>query len=85
MNKGSDDQKIRRLARDRDIRPLIKHCEFTSLHKAWNVRLGSDLYHRRNTNETVNAATKQNSARSCGHTVGGSSSANSSSSASFTT
>ena len=58
-DKGYDDQKIRRLAHDHDIRPLIKHREFTPLHKAWNARLDSDLYHRRNMNETVNAAIKQ--------------------------
>ncbi|QLG61898.1 IS5 family transposase [Halorarum salinum] len=57
-DKGYDDQKLRRLARDHDIRPLIKHREFTPLHKAWNTRLDSDLYHRRNMNETVNAAIK---------------------------
>jgi len=46
-------------ARDHNIRPLIKHREFTSLHKAWNARLDNNLYHRRNMNETVNAAIKQ--------------------------
>ncbi len=58
-DKGYDDQKLQRLARDHDIRPLIKHREFTSLHKAWNARLNSDLYHRRNMSETVNAAIKR--------------------------
>ena len=58
-DKGYDDQKLRQLARDRDIRPLIKHREFSPRHKAWNARLDSDLYHRRNMNETVNAAIKQ--------------------------
>jgi IS5 family transposase len=58
-DKGYDDQKLRRLARDHDIRPLIKHREFTSLHKAWNARLDGNLYHQRNVNETVNAAIKQ--------------------------
>jgi len=58
-DKGYDDQKLRRLAREHDIRPLIKHREFTSLHKAWNARLNSELYPRRNMNETVNAAIKQ--------------------------
>ena len=33
-DKGYDDQKIRRLARQHDVRPLIKHREFTSLHEA---------------------------------------------------
>jgi IS5 family transposase len=58
-DRGYDDQKLRRLSHDHDIRPLIKHREFTPLHKAWNARLDSDLYHRRNMNETVNAAIKQ--------------------------
>ena len=35
-DKGYDDQKIKRLARQYEVRPLIKHREFTSLHKAWN-------------------------------------------------
>jgi IS5 family transposase len=58
-DKGYDDQKLRRLAREHDIRQLIKHREFTSLHKAWNARLNSDLYHRRKMNERVNATIKQ--------------------------
>jgi IS5 family transposase len=58
-DKGYDDQKLRRLARDHEIRPFIKHREFTSLHRAWNARLDSDRYHRRNVNETVNATIKQ--------------------------
>ena len=58
-DKGYDDKKLRKLAHDHDIRPLIKHREFTSFHKAWNTRPDSNLYHRRNTNETVNAAIKQ--------------------------
>ncbi len=33
-DKGYDDQKTRRLARQHEIYPLIKHREFTSLHKA---------------------------------------------------
>lgn len=59
MTRGYDDQKLRRLAHDHGVRPLIKHREFTPFHKAWNARLDSDLYHRRNMNETVNAAIKQ--------------------------
>jgi IS5 family transposase len=58
-DKGYDDQKLRRFSHDHNIRPLIKHQEFTPLHKAWNARLDSDLYHRRNMNETVNTAIKQ--------------------------
>lgn len=58
-DKGYDDQKLRQVARDHNIRPLIKHREFTPLHKAWNARLDTDLYHQRNMNETVNATIKQ--------------------------
>ena len=58
-DKGYDDQTLRRLAHEYDVRPLIKHREFTPLHKAWNARLDSDLYNQRNINESVNAAIKQ--------------------------
>jgi IS5 family transposase len=58
-DRGHDDQKVRQLAQDRDIRPLIRHREFTPLHRAWNVRPDSDLCHRRGMNETVNATIKQ--------------------------
>ncbi len=58
-DKGYDDQKLRPFAYEYDIRQLIKHREFTTLHKAWNARLDSDRYHRRNMNETVNGAIKQ--------------------------
>lgn len=57
-DKGYDDKKLRHLAHKHDIRPLIKHREFTPLHRVWNVRLDTDLYHQRNINETVNAAIK---------------------------
>ena len=33
-DKGYDDQKIRSLAREKEVRPLIKHRGFSSLHKA---------------------------------------------------
>ncbi len=58
-DKGYDDQKLRDFARDHGIRPLIKQREFTPLHKAWNARLDTDLYHQRNMNERVNATIKQ--------------------------
>ena len=48
-------------ARAHEIRPLSKHREFPSLHEAWNARPDSDLYHRRNVNETVTATIKQTS------------------------
>jgi IS5 family transposase len=58
-DKGYDDQKLRRLACDHDVRPLIKHGEFSSLHKAWNARLDTGLSHQQNMNETANATIKQ--------------------------
>jgi IS5 family transposase len=58
-DKGYDDQKLRRIAHEHDVQPLIKHREFTPFHKAWNVRLDTDLYHQRNMNEAVNAVIKQ--------------------------
>jgi IS5 family transposase len=61
-DKGYDDQKVRAVARDAGVRPLIKHREFSSLHKAWNTRLDADLYGRRSQNETVNSRLK----RTCG-------------------
>ena len=50
-----DDQKVRTLAYEVEIRPLIKHREFSSLRKAWNARLDADLYGQRIQNRTVNS------------------------------
>jgi len=58
-DKGYDDQKIRALARETGVRPLIKHRGFSSLHKAWNARLDTDLYGQRSQNETVNSRLKR--------------------------
>ena len=58
-DKGYDDQKIRALAREDGIRPLIKHREFSSLHRAWNARMDADLYGQRSQNETVNSRIKR--------------------------
>jgi len=58
-DKGYDDQKIRRLARQHEVRVLIKHREFTSIHKAWNARLDADLYGQRSQSETVNPTLKR--------------------------
>jgi IS5 family transposase len=58
-DKGYDDQKVRALAREAGVRPLIKHREFSSLHKAWNDRLDADLYSQRSQNETVNSSLKR--------------------------
>jgi IS5 family transposase len=58
-DKGYDDQNIRNLAREEGVRPLIKHREFSSLHKAWNARLDANLYGQRSQNETVNSRLKR--------------------------
>ena len=58
-DKGYDDQKVRALARNEGVRPLIKHREFSSLHKAWNARLDADLYSQRSQTETVNSRLKR--------------------------
>jgi IS5 family transposase len=57
-DKGYDDQTVRAVARDAGVRPLIKHREFSSIHKAWNARLDADLYSQRSQNETVNSRLK---------------------------
>jgi IS5 family transposase len=58
-DKGYDDQTIRRLARQHEVRPLIKHRRFSSLHEAWNARLDTDLYGQRCQSETVNSTLKR--------------------------
>jgi IS5 family transposase len=57
-DKGYNDQKIRSLASG-IVRPLIKHREFSSLHRAWNARLDADLYGQRSQNDTVNSRLKR--------------------------
>jgi len=76
-DKGYDDQKIRRLARHHEVRPLIKHREFTSLHKAWNARLDADLYGQRSQSETVNSTLKRKYGAFVRSRNGGNSSVNS--------
>lgn len=58
-DKGYDDQKIRRLARQYEVHPLIQHREFTSRHKAWNAHLDANLYGQRSQSETVNSTLKR--------------------------
>ncbi len=58
-DKGYDDQQIRAMARKYEIRPLIKHREFSSLQKAWNARLDSEFYGQRSQSETVNSRLKR--------------------------
>lgn len=58
-DKGYDNQKIQALAHEDNLRPLIKHCEFSSFHEAWNARLDADLYGQRSQNETINSRLKR--------------------------
>ncbi|WP_254280632.1 IS5 family transposase [Haloarcula marina] len=58
-DKGYDDQTVRTLARHQGVRPLIKHREFSSLQKAWNVRIDADLYGQRSQTESVNSRLKR--------------------------
>ena len=58
-DKGYDDRKVRAVARETGVRPLIKHREFSSLHEAWNSRLDADLYGQRSQNETVYSRLKR--------------------------
>ncbi|WP_251331619.1 IS5 family transposase [Haloplanus pelagicus] len=58
-DKGYDDQKVRAVAHEENVRPLIKHREFSSLHEAWNARIDAELYGQRSQNETVNSRIKR--------------------------
>jgi IS5 family transposase len=59
-DKGYDDRQIRTLARENDVRPLIRHREFSSLQKAWNARLDTGLHDQRSRSETVSSQLKAN-------------------------
>jgi IS5 family transposase len=52
-DKGYDAAFIRDLMREHNVRPLIKHREFGSIHKAHNARLDENTYNRRQISETV--------------------------------
>lgn len=54
-DKGYDDKSCRDRCRELGVRPLIKHREFTNLHKAWNARQKDEVYNQRNQNESVNS------------------------------
>jgi IS5 family transposase len=43
-DKKGDNPQIRWLTRENDIRPLIKHREFSSIQKPWNARLRRSTY-----------------------------------------
>jgi len=52
-DKGYDAAFIRDPMREHNVRPLIKHREFGSIHKAHNARLDENTYNRRQISETV--------------------------------
>jgi hypothetical protein len=56
----ADEVKNRRVYQHKEgVRPVIKHREFSSLHKAWNARLDANLYGQLSQNETVNSHLKR--------------------------
>lgn len=60
-DKGYDWSELRTRLRENDVRPLIKHREFTSLDKAHNARLDEELYGQRAMSESVFSMIKQRS------------------------
>lgn len=58
-DKGYDWGDLRAHLRDNDVRPMIKHREFTSLDLAHNARLDEDVYNRRSVSECVIRVLKQ--------------------------
>jgi IS5 family transposase len=58
-DKGYDDQSFRDQLRDDNIRPLIRHCESSPIHKAANARMNDEDYHKRSNNESVFSAIKR--------------------------
>lgn len=58
-DKGYDWDDLREELRQADVRPVIKHREFSSLDMAHNARQNDDTYHRRSNVEAVVFALKQ--------------------------
>jgi IS5 family transposase len=58
-DKGYDWDDLRQELREADIRPVIKHREFSPLDVAHNARHDDDIYHRRSVVESVFFALKQ--------------------------
>ncbi|GAB3680567.1 hypothetical protein GCM10028857_03460 [Salinarchaeum chitinilyticum] len=52
-DKGYDWDELRGKLREADVRPVIKHREFSSLDAAHNARLDDETYHRRSVVESV--------------------------------
>ena len=58
-DKGHDDKEVREELRKLGIRPLIKHREFSNIHKAWNARMSKEEYNQKVKVESVNSSTKR--------------------------
>ncbi|WP_123622863.1 IS5 family transposase [Halorubrum sp. CSM-61] len=58
-DKGYDWDDLRQELREADIRPVIKHREFSPLDVAHNARHDDDIYHQRSVVESVFFALKQ--------------------------
>ncbi len=58
-DKGYDWDDLREELREADVRPVIKHREFSPLDAAHNARHDDDIYHRRSIVESVFFALKQ--------------------------
>jgi IS5 family transposase len=50
--KGYDKNAFREWLRDHDVRPLIRHCIYTTYDHAYNARMNDELYNRRWLGET---------------------------------
>lgn len=58
-DKGYDWDEFRQFLREEDVRPVIKHREFSSLDAAHNARIDDDIYHRRSVVESVFASLRR--------------------------
>jgi len=58
-DKGYDWDEFRQFLRDEDVRPVIKHREFSSLDAAHNARIDDETYHRRSVVESVFASLRR--------------------------
>lgn len=58
-DKGFDWDEFRQYLRNKGVRPVIKHREFTSLDAAHNAWIDDETYHRRSVVESVFASLRR--------------------------
>jgi IS5 family transposase len=58
-DKGYCDRSFRDQLRDQGIRPLVRHADKGSIHRAANARMDEDLYHQRSKNESIFSVIKR--------------------------